>query len=84
MSDDKIVEWRPRDQVPRPIESFVSQRPARPWDESMPVRLDPNVQVGRLIRGLASVGMVCRHDNRTGAVVIMPIAIARIESSQEE
>ena len=82
MSDDKIVAWRPRDQVPRTIETFTSKPPElRIW-ETVPVQIDPKVDVGRLIRGLASVGMVFRHDIRTNTIVIMPAPDSSQEGSQ--
>ena len=80
MSDDNIVEWRPRDQVPRTIETFTSQPPVYKILETLPVRIDPNVSACRLIAGLASVGMVFKHDTRTGTVVIMPMTISVSET----
>ena len=72
MSDDNIVAWRPRDQVPRTIESFTSKPPDLRVFETVPVRIDPRISVGRLIRGLMSVQMVFKHDTRTNTLVIMP------------
>ena len=80
MSEGKIVSWRPRDQVPRTIESFTSKPPELGIWEMVPVKIDPKVHVGRLIRGLESVGIVFRHDTRTNTIVIMPAP----ESSQED
>ena len=80
MSDGKIVSWRRRDQVPRTIESFTSKPPELGIWETVPVKIDPKVHVGRLIRGLESVGIVFRHDTRTNIIVIMPAP----ESPQED
>ena len=80
MSGDKVVPWRPRDQVLRTIESFISKPPELGIWETVPVKIDPKVHVGRLIRGLESVGIVFRRDIRTNTIVIMPAP----ESSQED
>jgi hypothetical protein len=83
MDDDKIVEWRSRNLVPRTIQTFSSKPPElRIW-ETVPVRIDPKVHVGRLIRGLLSVGMVFKHDTRTNTVVIMPDPAAPTASERE-
>lgn len=82
MSNDKVVSWRSRDQVPRTVKTFTSKPPElRIW-ETVPVKIDPKVHVGRLIRGLESVGMVFRHDTRTNTIVIMPAPDSSQEGSQ--
>lgn len=84
MSDDTVIPLRPRSQVTRAIRSFRSVRPEHRWHEQMPLRIDPNVNVLRLIRALSEQGLVFRHDERTNAVVLMPETIARIENSQND
>jgi hypothetical protein len=84
MSNDKIVAWRPRSEVPRAFESFISQPPALSILETVAVRIDPTVHVGRLIRGLASVGIVFKHDIRTRTLVIMPRDESQPAGSDEE
>ena len=82
MSDETVIPLRPRHQVTRAIRSFRSLRPEYPWDEQLPLRIDPNVNVARLIQALSAQGLVFRHDERTNAVVLMPKVIAQIEDSQ--
>jgi hypothetical protein len=83
VSDDKIVTWRPRDQVPRTIESFTSKLPAFRILETVSVRIDPTVEFGRLMRGLASEGIVFKYDTRTNTVVIKSDSVASTESLRE-
>ena len=88
MNNGKVV---PLQRGPRPIGLCFEcglRAPGihQPWCSQHPVTvsIDPNVSARRLAEGLASVGMVLKHDTRTNTVVIMPLAIARIEGSQEE
>ena len=69
---DNIVPLRPRDQVPRQIGSFRSHPPQRPFCASAPMRIEGSVNFGRLLRGLASAGLIFQHDQRTGEFVILP------------
>ncbi len=84
MSDDNVVDFRTRDQVPRQIEPFRSAVARVPWEQPLPLRIDPNVNVRRLMLALASVGIVFKLDERTGSVVLMPAAIARQEESERD
>jgi transposase-like protein len=66
--------------VSRQIESCHSRPPVNPGEAHLPVYLDPNMRLDVLIRGLGSVGLVFRHDQRTNATLILPIALARQEA----
>jgi hypothetical protein len=69
-SNDKIVPFRPR---PQP----GSQQPPQPEEqrtsfamERFPVDIRGNITFGRLMSGLATVGLTVRVDARSGRVVI--------------
>lgn len=71
---DTVVPFRSRDQVARRIRSFRSDPPPplHRVRASAPMRIEGSVVLTRLLRGLASAGLVFRHDARTGEYVIMP------------
>lgn len=62
-----VIPLRPRDQVPHRLQ----------------LRIDPNVNPIWLTGKLAELGLVFRHDNSTHTWWLKPIAIARIEDSQQ-
>jgi hypothetical protein len=64
---DKVVMFRPRVRaVARPVER--EQSPAEM--ERYPVDIRGNVTFGRLMSGLATVGLTVRVDARSGRVII--------------
>lgn len=67
-----VVPFRPRDQVPRHIQSFRSEPPEFRRLESAPVRIDGDVIVSQLLRGLRTAGLTFKHDARTSEFVILP------------
>lgn len=72
MSNDKVVMFRQRQQsAARPAEpeptSFAMER--------FPVDIRGNVTFGRLMSGLATVGLTVRVDARSGRVVITDDAL---------
>lgn len=68
----KIIPFRARDQVLRRIRSFRSEPPNLPLLASAPMRIDGEVVVSQLLRGLQSVGLTFKHDARTGEFVVLP------------
>jgi hypothetical protein len=67
MSNDKVVMFRPRQQ------SAAQAAEAEPTSfamERFPVDIRGNVTFGRLMSGLATVGLTVRVDARSGRVVI--------------
>ena len=64
-----VVPFRPRNQALRRIGSF---RSALPSLASAPMRIDGEVIVSQLLRGLRTVGLTFKHDQRTGEFVILP------------
>ena len=65
--DDKVVMFRPRQQAaaraPEPEPTTFAM-------ERFPVDIRGNITFGRLMSGLATVGLTVRVDARTGRVVI--------------
>lgn len=64
--NDKVVMFRPRQQAARPVEA----EPTSFAMERFPVDIRGNVTFGRLMSGLATVGLTVRVDARSGRVVI--------------
>lgn len=67
-----VVPFRPRDQVLRRIRSFRSEPPQNHLLASAPLRIDGEVVVSQLLRGLQAVGLTFKHDARTGEFVVLP------------
>jgi hypothetical protein len=70
--NDKVVMFRPRQQA--------AARPAEPEPtsfamERFPVDIRGNITFGRLMSGLATVGLTVRVDARSGRVVITDDAL---------
>jgi hypothetical protein len=66
--NDKVVMFRPRQQpVPAPA---AEPEPTSFAMERFPVDIRGNVTFGRLMSGLATVGLTVRVDARSGRVVI--------------
>ena len=65
--NDKVVMFRPRQQ-PAPRQTDA-ETPAYAMDR-FPVDIRGNVTFGRLMSGLATVGLTVRVDARSGRVVI--------------
>jgi len=67
MSTDKVVMFRPRQQ---PAAREAEKEPTSFAMERFPVDIRGNVTFGRLMSGLATVGLTVRVDARSGRVVI--------------
>ena len=70
--NDNIVMFRPRQAAPRHVES---ESPSFAM-ERFPVDIRGNVTFGRLMSGLATVGLTVRVDARSGRVIITDDLIA--------
>lgn len=65
--NDKVVMFRPR---PQAAERTEEREPTSFAMERFPVDIRGNVTFGRLMSGLATVGLTIRVDARSGRVVI--------------
>jgi hypothetical protein len=65
--NDKAVKFRPR---PQPVSPQAEEPRTSFAMERFPVDIRGNVTFGRLMSGLATVGLTVRVDARTGRVVI--------------
>jgi hypothetical protein len=65
--DDKVLRFRPRQQA---TAQRVEPEPASYGMERFPVDIRGNVTFGRLMSGLATVGLTVRVDARSGRVII--------------
>jgi hypothetical protein len=66
-ANDKIVMFRPRQQA---AAQSVESEPTSFAMERFPVDIRGNVTFGRLMSGLATVGLTVRVDARSGRVII--------------
>jgi hypothetical protein len=64
--NDKVVMFRPRQQAAQAVEA----EPTSFAMERFPVDIRGNVTFGRLMSGLATVGLTVRDDARSGRVII--------------
>ena len=65
--NDKVVMFRPRQQ---PASRNAESEPTSFAMERFPVDIRGNVTFGRLMSGLATVGLTVRVDARSGRVII--------------
>jgi len=65
--NDKVLKFRPR---PQPMPQYADEQRTSFAMERFPVDIRGNVTFGRLMSGLATVGLTVRVDARTGRVVI--------------
>ncbi len=65
--NDKVVMFRPRQQ---PVPQAAEPAPTCFGMERFPVDIRGNVTFGRLMSGLATVGLTVRVDARSGRVII--------------
>ena len=70
--DGKVVMFRPRRRPEPKSEEAASSLPSR---QRFPVEIRGNVTFGRLMSGLATVGLTVRVDAYSGRVVITDVLI---------
>ena len=68
--NDKVVMFRPRQQPASERVAAAETEPTSFAMERFPVDIRGNVTFGRLMSGLATVGLTVRVDARSGRVVI--------------
>lgn len=61
---DKVIPLRPRDQVSRRVTTGATT----PLDKRLPTWISGEIGIGRLLRGLATVGLTARVDHH-GVVI---------------
>ena len=68
--NDKVVMFRPRPQAASDYAAAPAREPTSFGMERYPVDIRGNVTFGRLMSGLATVGLTVRVDAHSGRVVI--------------